>query len=67
MIINFDKNKLMIIESKKGTYDTCIHENNYLEEFSSYNFILIDIHHKFNWNYNIEKRINGGQKHYCGL
>jgi hypothetical protein len=38
-----------------------------LEEVSSYKYIGIDIHHKLNWNYNIEKRINGGWNAYYGL
>ena len=33
----------------------------------AYKYIGIDIHHKFNWNYSIEKRINGGWKAYYGL
>jgi hypothetical protein len=27
----------------------------------------MNIHHKFNWNYNIEKMINEGWKAYYGL
>ena len=34
---------------------------------TSYKYIRIDIHHKLNWNYGIEKRINGGWKTYFGL
>ena len=30
-------------------------------------YLGIDIHHKLNWNYSIEKRINGGWKAYFGL
>ena len=32
-----------------------------------YKYLGIDIHHKTNWNYNIEKRINEGWKSYFGL
>ena len=38
-----------------------------MEELSSYKYVEIDIYHKLNWNYNIEKRINGGWKAYFGL
>ena len=38
-----------------------------MEEVSSYKYLGIDIHHKLNWNYSIEKRINGGWKTYFGL
>ena len=34
---------------------------------SSYKYLGIDIYHKLNWNYNIEKRINGGWKAYFSL
>ena len=34
---------------------------------TSYNYLRIDIHHKLNWNYSIEKRVNGGWKVYFGL
>jgi hypothetical protein len=59
MIVNTDKTKVMIIKSKKITYDTFVYNKN-LEEVSSYKYLKIDIHHKINWNYSIEKRINGG-------
>jgi hypothetical protein len=38
-----------------------------LEKVPLYKYIGIDIHHKLNWNYNIEKVIIGGWKAYCGL
>ena len=34
---------------------------------SSYKYLRIDIHHKLDYNYNIEKRINGGSKACFGL
>ena len=34
---------------------------------TSYKYLGIDIHHKLNWNYSIEKKIIGGQKSYYGL
>ena len=43
------------------------YDNNSLEEVPSYKYLGIDIHHKLNWNYSIEKRINGGWKAYYGL
>ena len=66
MTINSDKTKVMIIKSKKDTYANFVYDNINLEE-SSYKYLGIDIHHKLNWNYSIEKRINGGWKAYFGL
>jgi hypothetical protein len=34
---------------------------------TSYKYLGIDIPHKLNWNYSIEKRIIGGWKVYYGL
>jgi len=67
MTLNTDKTKVMIIKSKKITLDTFIYENNSLEEVPSYKYIGIYIHHKFNWNYSVNKIINGGLKAYYGL
>jgi hypothetical protein len=67
MTVNTDKTKVMIIKSKRITYDTFVYDNNSLEEVPSYKYLGIDIHHKLNWNYSIEKRINGGWKAYYGL
>ena len=55
-----DMTKIMIIKSKKDTYAKFIYDNRNLDEVTSYKYLRIDICHKFNWNYNIEKRINGG-------
>jgi len=57
--INTYKTKIMIIKSKNITYDTFIYDDN-LGGNSSIQIIGINIHHKFNWNYSIENRINGG-------
>ena len=57
----------MIIKSKNDTYANFVYGNSNLEEVSSYKYLGIDIHHKLNWNYRIEKRINGGWKAYFGL
>ena len=65
--INIDKTKVMIIKSKKDTYANFVYDNRKLEEVSSYKHLGIDIHHKLNWNFIIEKRINGGWKAYFGL
>ena len=62
MVVNTDKTKFMIIKSKEDTYANFIYDNRNLEEVTSYKYLGIDIHHKFNWNYSIEKRINGGGK-----
>jgi hypothetical protein len=67
MIVNIDKTNVMIIKSKRITYDNFVYDNNSLEEVPSCKYLGIDIHHKLNWNYTIEKRINGGWKHYYGL
>jgi hypothetical protein len=67
MIVNTDKTKVMIIKSNKIPYDTFVYENNNLEEVTSYKYLGIDIHHKINWNYSIEKRIIREWKAYCGL
>ena len=66
-LVNTDKTKIMIIKSKKDTYANFVYKNNNLEEVSSYKYLSIDIHHKLNQNYSIEKRINGGWKSYFGL
>ena len=66
MSINTDKTKVMIIKSK-DTYANFMYDNSNLEEVSSYKYLGIDIHHKLNWNYSIQKRINGGWKAYFGL
>ena len=67
MIVKTNKKKIMIIKSKKDTYGNFIYDNRNLEEVTSYKYLIIDIHHKHNWNYNIEKRINGGWKAYFGI
>ena len=67
MTVNTDKTKIMIIKSKKDTYANFIYDNRNLEEVTSYKYLKIDIHHKLNWNYIIEKIINGGWKAYFGL
>ena len=67
MTINNDKTKVMIIKSKEDTYTNFVYDNSNLEEVSSYKYLGIHIHHKLNWNYSIEKRINGWWKDYFGL
>jgi len=67
MTINIDKTKVMIIKSNKTPYDTFVYDNKSLEEATSYKYLGIDIHHKLNRNYSIEKRIIGGWKAYYGL
>ena len=58
----------MIIQSKKDTYANFVYDNNNLEEVSSCKYLGIDIHHKLNWDYSIEKKmINGAWKAYFGL
>jgi hypothetical protein len=67
MTVNIHKIKVMIIKFNKITYDTFVYDNNNLEEVTSYKYLGIDIHHKLNWNYSIEKMIIGGWKTYYGL
>ena len=67
MTVNNDKTRIMIIKYKKDTYENSIYDKKNLEELSSYKYLRIDIHHKLNWNYNIEKNINEGQKVDFGL
>jgi hypothetical protein len=67
MTVNTDKTKVMIIKSNKITYDTFVYDNNILEEEPLYKYHGINICHKLNWNYNIEKMINGGCKAYYGV
>ena len=67
MTVNTDKKKIMIIKSMKDTYENFIYDNRNLEQVTSYKYLRINIHHKLNWNYNIEKRINEGWKAYFGL
>jgi len=65
--VNTDRTKFMIMKSKKETYANFMYGNSNLEEVPYYRYLGIDIHHKLNWNYSIEKRINGGWKAYFGL
>ena len=67
MTVNTNKTKVMIIKFKKDTYTNFVYDNSNLEELSSYKYLGIDIHHKLNWNYSIEKMINVGWKAYFGL
>ena len=68
MTVNTNKTKVMIIKSNKIPYDTFVYDNNKnLDEVTSYKCLGIDIQHKFNWNYNIEKMVIGGWKAYYGL
>ena len=67
MTVNTDKTKIMIIKSKKDTYANFIYDNRNIKEVTSYKYLRIDILHNLNWNYIIEKRINGGWKAYFGL
>ena len=67
MTINTNKTKVMIIKSNKFSYDHFVYDKKKLDEVYSYKYLHIDICHKLNWNYSIEKRINGGWKAYFGL
>jgi hypothetical protein len=67
MIVNIDKTKVMIIKSNKIHYDTFVYDKNNLEKVTSYKYIGIDIHHKLNWNYSIDKMIIRRCKDYYGL
>ena len=67
MNVNDDKTKVMIIKSQNVTYGNSMYDNNNLEEVTQYKYLGIDLHHKLNWNYSIDKRINAGWKAYYGL
>jgi hypothetical protein len=67
MIVNNDKTKVMIVKSQNITYDTLVYDKDRLEEVPSYTYLGIDINHKINWNYRVEKWINGGWKSYYEL
>ena len=67
MPINIEKTKIMLIESHNITYVNFMYDNNNLEEVTSYKYLKIDLHHKNNWNYNMEKNITRGWKAYYGL
>ena len=66
MTVNTDKTKVMNTKSK-DIYVNFVYDNSNLEEVSSYKYLGIDIHHKLNSNYSIEKRINGGWKAYFSI
>jgi len=67
--INIDKTKVMIIKSKNTTYVNFAYYNKNLEEeeVTSSKYLKFNLHHKLNWNYRIEKRINGAWKAYFCL
>ena len=44
-----------------------MYANNNFEEVTSYKYLIIDLRHKINWRYSIEKGINGGWKAYHGF
>jgi hypothetical protein len=67
MTMSIEKKKVMIIKSKNITYNTFIYDKNSLEEVPSYKYLGIDINHKLNWNYSLEKWINGWWKVCYGL
>jgi hypothetical protein len=46
MIVNIDKTKVTTIKSKKITYTNLMHDNNNLEEVTSYKYLKINLHHK---------------------
>ena len=48
-------------------YVNFVYENSNFEKVIFYKYLGIDIHHKLNSNYSIEKMINGGWKTYFGL
>jgi len=66
MTVNIDKIKVVMIKSKNITYANFLYDNN-LEEVNSYKYMRFNLYHKINWNYSINKRINGGWKVYYGL
>jgi hypothetical protein len=67
MTVNIDKMKVVIIKSKKITCANFVYDNNNLKEVTLYKYLRIDLHHKLNYNYSIEKKINKGWKYYYKL
>ena len=67
MTVKTETTKVMIIKSNKIPYDTFVYDKNNLEVVTSYKYLGIDIPHKLNWNYSIEKMIIRGCKAYYGL
>jgi hypothetical protein len=67
MTVNIDKMKVMMIESKTITYANFVYDNNILEEVKSYKYLRFNLYCKINWNYSIDKRINGWWEVYYGL
>jgi hypothetical protein len=67
MTVNTDRTKVMIIKFKMITYNTFVYDNNSLEEVHSYKYLVLNIHRKLNWNYSVDKMINGGWKGYYGF
>jgi hypothetical protein len=67
MTINIDKIKIIIIKLKMITYVNFRYANNNVEEVILFKYLEIYLHQKLNWNYSIEKKINGGWKAYYGL
>lgn len=57
MTITFYETKVVVIK-----FETMTHDNNSLDEVPSHEYLEINIHYKLNWNYRIEKMINGGSK-----
>jgi hypothetical protein len=66
MDMTMNTSQVIIIKSKIIAYDAFVYDNNSLEELPSYNYLGIYIHHNINWNYSLEKMINGGWKAYYG-
>ena len=57
MIVNIDNKNVIIIKFKNITYVNFMDDNNILVEVISYKHLIIDLHHKLNYNYSIEKMI----------
>jgi hypothetical protein len=66
MSVNAYKTKVMIIKSRWTTYLDFLYETNITGKVLSYKYHSIDNHNKINWNYSVERRINGGWKSYFG-
>jgi hypothetical protein len=44
-----------------------MYDINIFKEVNLYKYLKINLHHKLNWNYSIEKMINGGLNAYYGV
>lgn len=62
MLVKIDKTTVMIIKSKQIMYLDFVYDNSNLEEVHFYKHFITYFHHKLDWKYNVEKRIDVFEK-----